>query len=1343
MHSTLVRRIGVGAGIVSLAGLIALAFLALLSPRRVATGPISREVSQRVVPLNSYTSVTLEIAPEAVANYQSAPASPPVDVILVVDRSGSMEGEPFEQALAGARSFVEKSDLSRHQVGLVFFTSGAEVAQTLTQEAGALESAMQGRYATDGTSIHEALRAARQELASAARRRSAQPLIVLFSDGGSDTGLAEREAEAAKAEGVRIVAIGLRGADFNPGLLSRVVTSPGDLIVAENPAALEDVFITMAQQINRTIATGFVVEERFDTNRFEVWDDSPAPPAELGPGYLRWGPTVFTEAGAVLRYQLRPLSIGWHSVATGDGAAAMTDYHGNRLEYSQAGPHILVVPSLGPWCLLPLLLVLPMLLLFSRRRRPLAFRGHAGVSASTPRVFERVPANISRLISGVGPLDAAKAETASFPSTLIVGIGDVGAWVLTHVKKNLADRCEGARPDGIRLLSVELEHPDRGGPVAVGGVSLASEERLHLTPDFDEIRHSLQRGKPPYHLRWWQDTGSLTAEGRANGRMALFWDVLALSGESRLRRACHDALAALDRPRVFIVASLGDDTGSALLWDLAYLIRWIQKDRTAALRRLVFWLALPALAEGPDSRTRRGRRYAAMRELERLTYQMHQPYDFGAGLSGVSRGSPVDQCILFDAEAEDEVVHLKDTPLPQGLLVAMADGLTAVLDQQVHSSFERTVTRSSREATRRQLEIEQCLVSGLGCLAYKLPVEDIRRAAEARFVRDLLFNPEGTVEGGLLRVQEGESRAPELDAGQKPTATEAREAAVHFLRSTSLHNHHDLFATVGDAIRHQRQYQMQESAEPPTNPVDVFRWRLQEHLTELLNGSGEDHVSARSGRLLFALETLKALEDVLAMAKPSLQAPQELLDGWIAGTREAREEVEVWIAALIGQPSSRESDSWRIRRPSTQDKVDNDGPTLYSLVDEDWQRCRSALEKQRLRSPTRRLLLEPGSTGPRYEGLEAPHYRRHMRPELSREVGPARRPLNRMMQRVLWYWDEEDGASQLKMLVLPIDFDGARSDWRDNRHGPEDIGPVHDALRDLARVFSRSIRTGEQIAPYLRDRGLAPVAGELLKGEKPLLRYDRARAVQETQFPQDTELFLVGPESGLVDSLAEEMVHTEPVRIVSDDPHTCLLLGLRSFIPLNLLDTYVEDEQEYYLDPALHVFPAEQTAVRFERRRRQKGERRPRFHPLFVRLLENEDLARLFGLACIYGWVRKERGDQGQPEWVLRIENPALSVQLTKGRDRTLLHAMEAFALALPIAVKAETHPLFSRNLMATQQALEKALAEARQAPVAERLARYREFETTTIQVLEHSASALERDLAVLLAVLLEGERLT
>jgi Mg-chelatase subunit ChlD len=1342
MDSTFVRRIAAGAGIICVAVLMGFSGLALLSPRKVATGPLSRAVPQRIAGVGSRLSVTVEIAPEAVPDYQSAPTSPPADVVLVVDRSGSMQGQPFEQALAGARSFVERSDLSRHQVALVFFNSQAETVQGLTQEADALESSMQGVYATDGTSIHEALRAARQELGSEAHRTGSQPLIVLFSDGGSDAGLAEREADAAKADGVRIVVIGLRGTSFNPDLLSRIASSASDLIVAADPTALQALFITVAQQINRTTATGFVIEERFDVNRFDVWNDSPVPGAELGSGYLRWGPTVFTDAGAVVSYQLRPLAIGWHSVATGDGIVTMTDYLGHELEYAQAGPRILVVPAPGPWCLLPLLLLLPPLVLFVHRRVSMGSHPSGATPVATTRVFDRVPPDISRLVAGVGPLDPGVVEAVSFPPTLIVGVGDIGAWALTHIKKNLADRCEGKMPDGVRLLSIDIMEPNVGDPVTVGDVSLASEEQLHLTPDFDEIRRSLARRDPPHHLRWWHDTGGASAEGRASSRMALFWDVLALSGESRLIHALHDALGALGGPRVFIVASLGDHMGSAISWDLAYLLRWIQKDRGKDLRRVVFWLALPAEGETIEARAVGARRFAAMRELARLTFQEDQPYDFGAGLSGVNRGSPVDQCVIFDAEAEDEAVPLEDASLRHGLLVAMADALSTVLDTQVHRPFEGELTRSSKESTRKQREIGQCLVTSLGCFEYKLPIEDIRRTAEARFLLDLLFSRPSGGEGGLLRVLGGDSSTPQLDTDQKPSSSEAREAALHFLRSTSLQNHHEMFVALGDITRRQGKPPIQQLAERPSNPVDVFRWRLQEHLTALLNGSGEDYVSARSGRLLFVLEMLRALDDILGGEKPSPQISQGLPEGWITQTRQAQEEVESWLAALVGKSQGSASTSLHIRRPSAPQRAHDGDPTLFSLVSDDWQNRRTALAEQASLSPTRRLMLEPGASEPPYDGLEASYYRRHMRPEVTREVSGARRPLNRMMQRLLWYWDEEGGASRLKMLVLPVDFDSTRSDWRSHLYGPEDIGRIHDALRGLSRVFSRGIRTNEWIAPLLRDEGTTHVADQLMKGEKPLLRYDRARAVQETQLPQDTELFLVGPESTLLDSLAEEMVHVKPACIVSGDAHTCVLLGLRSFIPLDLLDTYLQDEQDYHLDPALHVFSAEQTAVRFERKRRQRGERRPRFQPLFVRLLENEDLARLFGLACIYGWVRMEHDDRGLPAWLLRTTEPSLSIELTKGRDKTLLDAMEAFALVLPLTVKEETHPLFSRNLEGTRKTLNRALSVARQTASAERLGAYRAFETSTVKQLEDGTDRLERDLAVLLAVLLEEERL-
>lgn len=130
----------------------------------------------------------------------------PRDVILLVDGSGSMEGEPFETVRAACLDLVAAA-LPSDEVRLRFFTGGLEAARLIkprssssaADEAGAAEAArrlLDLRVPSGETHILLSL----EELAATRRPGGPEALVLLLTDGR------EREAmpdPAARAEAVR------------------------------------------------------------------------------------------------------------------------------------------------------------------------------------------------------------------------------------------------------------------------------------------------------------------------------------------------------------------------------------------------------------------------------------------------------------------------------------------------------------------------------------------------------------------------------------------------------------------------------------------------------------------------------------------------------------------------------------------------------------------------------------------------------------------------------------------------------------------------------------------------------------------------------------------------------------------------------------------------------------------------------------------------------------------------------------------------------------------------------------------------------------------------------------
>jgi hypothetical protein len=107
----------------------------------------------------------------------------PIDVMLVMDRSGSMDGARIASAKTAANQFIEKMRLGNgNQVGLVSFASDTTKDQTLTSDYDAVKSKVTNLHATGATQMRRGLYEAIAEL-SQEGRSDAIKAVILLTDG--------------------------------------------------------------------------------------------------------------------------------------------------------------------------------------------------------------------------------------------------------------------------------------------------------------------------------------------------------------------------------------------------------------------------------------------------------------------------------------------------------------------------------------------------------------------------------------------------------------------------------------------------------------------------------------------------------------------------------------------------------------------------------------------------------------------------------------------------------------------------------------------------------------------------------------------------------------------------------------------------------------------------------------------------------------------------------------------------------------------------------------------------------------------------------------------------------
>ncbi|KAB2903635.1 MAG: VWA domain-containing protein [Anaerolineae bacterium] len=256
----------------------------------------------------------------------------PLDVVLVLDKSGSMQGSGIAAAKGAAANFINQLNPDTARVGVVVFDSGAQLLVPLTENHQEALDAIFGVGASGGTAIDQGLvYGYREILGSSAPERA----ILLLSDGFSDPAAAQAAAGRIKADGIRLIAVAT-GADADAALLNSLSSSSLDAFTSLTAVDLRESFNQAALSLSSSVAARDVtVTYRYDPSQFELVEELLEDGGQVvEPGIVQWTiPTVYDTQVYQFTTVLRPLMTGDLPVGTADatylpcltGATPVTD----------------------------------------------------------------------------------------------------------------------------------------------------------------------------------------------------------------------------------------------------------------------------------------------------------------------------------------------------------------------------------------------------------------------------------------------------------------------------------------------------------------------------------------------------------------------------------------------------------------------------------------------------------------------------------------------------------------------------------------------------------------------------------------------------------------------------------------------------------------------------------------------------------------------------------------------------------------------------------------------------------------------------------------------------------
>lgn len=229
--------------------------------RGIVAGPVEVEarLSQGVLKAGERGRHYLQLAVTGLEDEQAAGRREPMNVVLVIDTSGSMAGEKLEGARQGALAalgHLQENDI----LGIVAYSGEARVLLPATRvgDGSQARAALAELRSDGGTALFAGISAGAVELRKFAQGTGIDRMVLL-SDGLANVGPSspaalEQLGQALGREGTSVTTLGF-GLDYNAPLLARLAAASDGLhAFVENSDALGPVLETEFAGLQRLCA---------------------------------------------------------------------------------------------------------------------------------------------------------------------------------------------------------------------------------------------------------------------------------------------------------------------------------------------------------------------------------------------------------------------------------------------------------------------------------------------------------------------------------------------------------------------------------------------------------------------------------------------------------------------------------------------------------------------------------------------------------------------------------------------------------------------------------------------------------------------------------------------------------------------------------------------------------------------------------------------------------------------------------------------------------------------------------------------------------------------------------